>query len=61
MAGPVPAIHAFLALRVRRVGKTNGSRECAPDVRTHHPVRKTFDTKDGGHGAKSAFAHPTNY
>jgi hypothetical protein len=39
------------------VGKANGSRERAPDVGV--PTNSADDLEDGGHGAKSAFAHPT--
>ena len=42
------------------MGKANGSRQCAPDDRLRVPT--THDegfVMDGGHGAKSAFAHPT--
>jgi hypothetical protein len=42
-----------------RVGKANASRQCAPDgVPTIQ--REDIDSKDGGHGAKSAFAQPTD-
>jgi hypothetical protein len=40
------------------VSKANGLRECAPDgVPTIYHIDLWLD---GGHGAKSAFAHPTN-
>jgi hypothetical protein len=42
-----------------RVGKANGSRECAPDDKLRVPTIFSYDVKSGGHGAKSAFAHPT--
>jgi hypothetical protein len=38
----------------RRVGKANGSCECAPDDKLRVPTT----TLRGGHGAKCAFAHP---
>jgi hypothetical protein len=41
-----------------RVGKTTGSRERAPDDRLRVPTDNGGNL-DGGHGAKSAFAHPT--
>src|SRR6266852_4591456 len=42
-----------------RVGKANGSRECAPDDKLRVPTIQHTTWLDGGHGAKSAFAHPT--
>jgi hypothetical protein len=40
------------------VGKANAARECAvdgvPTIQQRHSIQK-----DGGHGAKRAFAHPT--
>ena len=42
---------------VRRVGKANGSRECATRWRAHHCH---MNDEHGGHGATSAFAHPTH-
>src|SRR5260370_11271262 len=48
--------------RSRRVGKANGSRERAPDDKLRVPtIRDNDRLLDGGHGAKSAFAHPTRY
>jgi hypothetical protein len=44
---------------IGRVGKANGSRECAPDDRLRVPTILTTDSI-GGHGAKSAFSQPTN-
>jgi hypothetical protein len=48
--------HEFaIAVADRRVGKATGSRERAPDDRLRVPnIRRRI----GGHGAKSAFAHP---
>jgi hypothetical protein len=41
------------------MGKANESRECAPDgVPTITGTMLKFQS-DGGHGAQSAFAHPT--
>jgi hypothetical protein len=44
------------------VGKANGSRECAPDDKLRVPTiqRNVLPVLNGGHGAKSAFAHPTH-
>jgi hypothetical protein len=39
------------------VGKANGSRERAPDDKLRVPTIFNM-RKNGGHGAKSAFAHP---
>jgi hypothetical protein len=39
------------------MGKANGSRECALDDGV--PTNSAKILEDGGHGAKSAFAHPT--
>src|SRR6202790_5676168 len=41
----------------RRVGRANGSRECAPDDELNVPTIQDSAWRDGGHGAKSAFAH----
>ena len=41
-----------------RVGKATGSRECAPDDKLRVPTIQHTTWLDGGHGAKSAFAHP---
>ena len=47
------------APRSRRVGKANGSRECAPDDRLRVPtVQGAFGETVGT--ARCAFAHPTN-
>jgi len=40
------------------VGKANGSRESAPDDKLRVPTIQGDVVKDGGHGAKGAFAHP---
>jgi len=43
------------------MGKANGSREYAPDDKLRVPTIQDNDLQiDGGHGAKSAFAHPTH-
>jgi hypothetical protein len=45
-----PRSGVFL-VSLRRVGKANGSRECAPDG---VPTMQTmYSTRDGGHGARA--------
>jgi secondary thiamine-phosphate synthase enzyme len=41
------------------VGEANGSRERVPDDKLRVPTI-VFDEANGGHGAKCAFAHPTD-
>jgi len=54
-----PAILEF-ALDNCRVGKANGSRECAPDDRLRVPTIQNAAADRWWARRKRAFAHPTN-